>query len=144
MIISPISVRSEGSLRSQRWIRLQRSQGLIRAQFFLPMLSTEWHHATWHGQSLILTIHWLLCLDRVVVPTLPPIHHVELYQIFDFNFLVSNIYVTFDNPQFYERGNVLNSKLCLPSNYLQESWTSFFILRFFWKMIFAKLVSDSH
>lgn len=109
MIISPISVRSEGSLRSQRWIRLQRSQGLIRAHFFLPMLSTEWHHATWHGQSLILTVHWLLCLDRVVVLTLPPLHHVELYQIFDFNFLVSNIYVTFDNPQFYERGNVLAS-----------------------------------
>jgi len=28
---------------------------------------------------------------------------VELYQIFDFNFLVRNIHLTFDNPQFYER-----------------------------------------
>ena len=130
MINSPISVRSEGSLRSQRWIRLQKSQGLIRTRIFLPILSTEWHHTTWHGQSLILTIHWLLCLDRIVFLTLPPLHLVELYQIFDFNFLVSNIHVTFDNPQFYERVNVLASfvyQLIICKN-LGEV---FFILRFF-------------
>ena len=109
MIKSPISVRSEGSIRSQRSIRLQRSQGLIRAQFFLPMLSNEWHNATWHCQSLIWTIHWLLCLDRLVFLILCSLYLVELYQIFDFNFLVSNIHLTFDNPQFYERGNVLTS-----------------------------------
>ena len=90
LINSPISVRSEGLLRAH----------------FLLMQSTEWHHATWHGQSLILTIHWLFCLDRIVSLTRLPLHLVELYQIFDVNVLVSYIHVTFDNPQFYERGNV--------------------------------------